>query len=58
MLIPDKSTVRTVTSDVTIIPGYKVTSVIANVYRGFRQGRLAKDPRNVSQCMEDVWKNT
>jgi glutamine synthetase len=53
MLIPDKSTVRTVTSDVTMIPGYKVTSVIANVYRGFGQGRLAKDPRNVSQCMEE-----
>jgi hypothetical protein len=38
MLIADKSTVRTVTSDVTMIPGYKVTSVIANIYRGFGQG--------------------
>ena len=34
-------------------PGYKVTSVIANVYRGFGQGRLSKDPRYVSHCMEE-----
>jgi hypothetical protein len=42
MLIADKSAVRTVTSDVTMIPGYKVTSVIANIYRGFGQGSYLK----------------
>lgn len=36
-----------------MIPGYKVTSAIADVYRGFGQGRLSKDPRHVSGCMED-----
>jgi glutamine synthetase len=53
MLIPDKSTSRMVTSDATMIPGYKVTSVIADIYRGFGQGRLSKDPRYVSECMEE-----
>lgn len=36
-----------------MIPGYAVLSVIANVNRGFGQGRLYKDPRYVSQCMEE-----
>lgn len=53
MLIADMSTIRSLTSNVTMIPGYKVTSVIADVYRGFGQGRLSKDPRYVSGCMED-----
>ena len=53
MLIADKSTIRSLTSNVTMIPGYKVTSVIADVYRGFGQGRLSKDPRYVSGCIED-----
>jgi len=52
MLIPDKSTTRTITLDATMIPGYKVTSAIGDVYRGFGQGRLSKDPRYVSECME------
>jgi glutamine synthetase len=53
MLIPDKSTIRSLTSNATMIPGYQVTSIIADVYRGFGQGRLSKDPRYVSGCMED-----
>jgi glutamine synthetase len=53
MLVPDKSTSKIITSNVTMTPGYKVTSVIADVYRGFGQGRLSKDPRYVSQCMEE-----
>jgi glutamine synthetase len=53
MLIADKSTIRTITSDTTMVPGYKVTSAIADVYRGFGQGRLSKDPRYVSECMEE-----
>jgi glutamine synthetase len=53
MLIPDKSTSRTITANATMIPGHIVTSVIANVYRGFGQGRLSKDPRHVSHRMEE-----
>jgi glutamine synthetase len=53
MLIPDKSTSRTITSDVTMMPGFKTTTVIADIYRGFGQGRLSKDPRNVSGRMEE-----
>jgi glutamine synthetase len=52
MLIPDKST-RTVTSDTIMLPGYTVTSVIADIYKGFGQGRLSKDPRYVSECLEE-----
>jgi glutamine synthetase len=53
MLVPDKSTSKIITSDVTMTPGYKVTSVIADVYKGFGQGRLTKDPRYVSGSMEE-----
>jgi glutamine synthetase len=53
MLIADKSTIRSLTSNATMIPGYQITSIIADVYRGFGQGRLSKDPRYVSGCMED-----
>ena len=37
---------------ITTIPSYNIAAVIADVYRGFGQGRLSKDPRHVSQCME------
>lgn len=47
ILLPDRSTVRIIT-----IPGYSIAALIADVYRGFGQGRLSKDPRHVSQCME------
>jgi hypothetical protein len=53
MLIPDKPTSRTIRENATMIPGYTGTSVIANVDRGFGQGRLSKDPRYVSHCMEE-----
>jgi glutamine synthetase len=51
VLIPDKSTIKIIPT--TTIPNYNIASVIANVYRGFGQGRLSKDPRLVSQCMEE-----
>jgi glutamine synthetase len=50
VLLPDKSTIKIIPT--TTIPNYNIASVIANVYRGFGQGRLSKDPRLVSQCME------
>jgi glutamine synthetase len=53
MLIPDRLTSRTIMSASIMIPDYKVTSVIADVYRGFGQGRLPQDPRYVSHCMEE-----
>jgi glutamine synthetase len=31
----------------------KITTVIADIYRGFNQGRSSRDPRYVSQMMED-----
>jgi len=53
MLFPDKSTSRIITENGLMIPGYAVICLIANVYRGFGHGRLSKDPRYVSQCMEE-----
>lgn len=47
ILLPDRSTVR-----ITTIPSYNIVAVIADVYRGFGQGRLPKDPRHVSQSVE------
>lgn len=52
MLFPDKLTNRIITENALMIPGYSVISIIADVYRGFGQGRLSKDPRYVSHCME------
>ena len=52
MLFPDKLTSRILTDNALTIPGYAVISVIADVYRGFGHGRLSKDPRFVSHCME------
>jgi glutamine synthetase len=52
MLFPDKMTSRIITENALMIPGYSLISVIANVYRGYGQGRLSKDPRYVSHCME------
>jgi glutamine synthetase len=47
MLIPDESTLRKVP-----MPDFDVAMVIADVYKGFGTGRLARDPRYVSQCAE------
>ena len=47
MLIPDRSTTR-----ITPSSDHTIAFMIADVYRGFGQGRLSKDPRYVSQRME------
>ena len=49
LLLPDKSTARLIE---TMSAHSNMVSVIADVYRGFAQGRLSKDPRYVSQTME------
>ena len=48
LLVPDRSTLR-----LTPVPNYKVATVIADVYEGFGRGRLVRDPRHVSQLMEE-----
>ncbi len=48
LLIPDKSTVRPAP-----FSSYKVAMDIADVYEGFGKGRLLRDPRHVSQLMEE-----
>jgi glutamine synthetase len=48
LLVPDRSTMRAAP-----VPGYKVATVIADVYEGFGKGRLVRDPRHVSQLMEE-----
>jgi glutamine synthetase len=48
LLIPDRSTMRLVP-----MPNYKVATVIADVYEGFGNGRLVRDPRYVSQALEE-----
>ncbi len=49
LLLPDRSTARLI----EIMPASStMVSVIADVYKGFGQGRLPKDPRYVSQTME------
>lgn len=48
LLVPDRSTLR-----LAPVPGYKVATVIADVYEGFGRGRLIRDPRRVSQLMEE-----
>ena len=48
LLIPDRSTMRLMP-----ISNYKVATVIADVYEGFGNGRLVRDPRYVSQALEE-----
>ena len=48
LLVPDRSTLR-----LAPMSGYKVATVIADVYEGFGRGRLVRDPRHVSQLMEE-----
>ena len=48
LLIPDR-----LTATLTPISSYKTVTVIADVHRGFGQGRLTKDPRYISQHMEE-----
>jgi glutamine synthetase len=50
LLLPDRSTARLI----EIMPSSStMVSAIADVHRGFGQGRLPKDPRYVSQTMEN-----
>ena len=48
LLVPDRSTLK-----LAPISNFKVATVIADVYEGFGKGRLLRDPRHVSQLMED-----
>jgi glutamine synthetase len=48
LLIPDRSTLRLMP-----LPNYKVATVIADVYEGFGNGRLVRDPRYVPQALEE-----
>lgn len=48
LLIPDRSTLRLMP-----LPNYKVATVIADVYEGFGNGRLVRDPRYVAQVLEE-----
>ena len=48
ILLPDISTIRAI-PPTTTMPSHSIAAVISDVYRGFGQGRLSKDPRNVSQ---------
>ena len=49
LLVPDRSTLRLVLTS----SRHKVAAVIADVYQGFGKGRLVRDPRYVSQRMEE-----
>ena len=61
LLIPDKSTVRIFPPSLLsskrsqLLSNYSndLFAVIADVYQGFRRGRLVRDPRYVSQRMEE-----
>jgi glutamine synthetase len=48
LLIPDRSTLRLMP-----LPVYKVATAIADVYEGFGNGRMVKDPRYVPQVLEE-----
>lgn len=48
VLFPDRKTLRKIP-----MSDYTILSVIADVYNGFSKGRLIRDPRNVSQSLED-----
>ena len=49
LLVPDRSTLRLT----PISSNYKTATVIADVYKGYNSGRLTKDPRYVSQRLEE-----
>ncbi len=61
LLIPDRSTVRIFPSsllsatELSRLSNYnkEILAVIADVYQGFNRGRLVRDPRYVSQLMEE-----
>ncbi len=51
ILLPDISTIRVIPPTATML-SHNIAAVISDVYRGFGQGRLSKDPRNVCQRIE------
>ena len=48
LLLPDRKTLKKVT-----MGGLEVSTTIADVYKGFNLGRSSRDPRNVTQQLED-----
>lgn len=48
MLFPDRKTLRKIP-----LSSYEILTVIADVFNGFDQGRSIKDPRSVSQALEE-----
>ena len=48
LLLPDRETLKRIP-----ISEYDIYTVIADVYNGFDKGRSLKDPRNVSQILEN-----
>lgn len=48
VLFPDRKTLRTIP-----LSDYTILSVIADVYNGFSRGRSLRDPRHISQTLED-----
>lgn len=47
LLLPDRLSIRTL-----YMHKYRVTTAIADVYRGYGLDRLSKDPRSISQRLE------
>jgi glutamine synthetase len=50
ILVPDRSTIRLTPP---LSSNYKTATVIADVFKGYSSGRLTKDPRYVSQRLEE-----
>jgi glutamine synthetase len=51
LLVPDRSTLQLLP-----LSDYKIATVIADVYEGFNNGRLVRDPRSVPQVLENALK--
>jgi glutamine synthetase len=49
LLVPDRSTIKLT----PISSNYRTATVIADVFKGYNSGRLTKDPRYVSQRLEE-----
>src|SRR5919107_1633339 len=48
MLYPDRETLKRIP-----LSEFEINAVVADVYNGYNQGRSIKDPRHVSQLLED-----
>ena len=58
LLIPDRSTIRIFPPSLLSLTessqlSHSIVAAIADVYQGFNEGRLVRDPRYVSQLMEE-----